>query len=110
MMGNPLDLLASARIVRIPLDEVRDGGLASIREVAAHLPDASSLKPGTMVAVADRVHGARKPSMLERVTGRGAVPTLHRAARCTALLARGYTRVGGGTDQDKTDWAWGFAP
>jgi hypothetical protein len=111
MVDEPLVLLASARIIRIPLgDEVRDGGLASIREVAAHLPEASSLTPGTMVAVADRVQGARKPGMLERMTGHGAAPTLHRAARCTALLARGYVRVGGGSDKDKTDWAWGFAP
>jgi hypothetical protein len=87
-----------------------DGGLSAIREIAAQLPDAASLEPGTMVAIADRLQGARKRSMLERMTKRAASAGLHRAARCTALLSKGYVRVGGGTASDKTDWAWGFAP
>ena len=34
-----------------------------------------------------------------------------RAARCTALVVRGYIRVGAGTDPDTdADLAWGYAP
>ena len=34
-----------------------------------------------------------------------------RAARCTALVARGYMRVGAGTDPDTdADLCWGYAP
>ncbi|MFO0659639.1 MAG: hypothetical protein U0165_07400 [Polyangiaceae bacterium] len=35
---------------------------------------------------------------------------IHRALRCTALLARGYEHVGAGTDQDGRDIAWGRVP
>ena len=111
MTPDPISQLGGATIVQVALaEEPGDGGLLAIREIAAQLPDASALEPGTMVAIPERLRGARKRSMLERMTGRGMSAGLHRAARCTALLSKGYERIGGGTASDKTDWAWGFAP
>jgi len=109
-MHEPLALLGAAVVVTVTVPNVaQDGGLGSIRAILAQLPEAHTLAPGTMVAMADRVE-PRKATVFSRLTGRGGEASLHRAARCTALLARGYLRVGGGTAADKVDWAWGFAP
>jgi hypothetical protein len=41
--------------------------------------------------------------------GRGR--TVGRAERCSALLARGYVRIGAGVDpKTRNDLAWGHAP
>lgn len=110
-MGDLIAQLETATIVQLAFDEApNDGGLGALREIAAQLPAASSVAPGTMVAVSDRLQGTRKLTMFQRMTGRAAPGGIERAARCTALLARGYVRVGGGVTKDKVDWAWGFAP
>lgn len=109
-MVEPLEQLKSATIVSIELPSaLAFGGLEAIRSISDQLPSPGSLPSGTMVAIPGRLHGVQKPTMLQRMTGR--LPaTIHRAARCTALLAKGYVHVGGGVARDKTDWAWGFAP
>ncbi len=111
MNPDPLSQIEGAIVVHVSLaTEPEDGGMGAVREIASQLAEVSTLPPGTMVAISDRLQGGRKRSMLERVTGRAAGAKLHRAARCTALLSKGYVRIGGGVASDKTDWAWGFAP
>ena len=66
-------------------------GLGPLREVAAQLPDASELSPGTWLAVCDAPEN--KPKGWGRWWHRDQPPRVHLAARCTALLLRGYTGV-----------------
>lgn len=103
--------LAGATVLQLPLlGEPRDRGLLQVRELAAQLPDPATLPSGTLIAIPDTPLGKRKRSVLERMTGRAAAPGLHRAARCTALIARGYVGIGGGEGDDGKDWAWGAVP
>jgi hypothetical protein len=72
------------------------------------LPDPASLEPGTLVIVNDETRGGR--SLVKSVLGAlGRKQTVSRAARCTALLSRGYIRVGAGIDSDTdADLCWGY--
>jgi hypothetical protein len=80
-----------------------------VRDAAAELPDPGSLAPGTLVLVGDG-SVARETGLLGRVMRRRRERPVPRSIRCTALLARGYARIGGGVDEHGIDWAWGYAP
>jgi hypothetical protein len=72
----------------------------------AQVPEAASLPPGTLVVVLGTDAGAGLFGRLFQ--GRRAV--VARAVRGSALLARGYTRLGGGVDAtSRLDLVWGFA-
>jgi hypothetical protein len=82
------------------------GADGSPSAVAAQVPLASALPPGTPVVVLGVA--ARGASIWTRFARGVSVP---RAARCGALLARGYVDIGAGTDDvSGADLAWGFAP
>ncbi len=75
-------------------------------EVAAQLPAASSLPARTPVWVLGTAAG---DGAMWRLFGRGSA--VSRAARCSALVARGYVDVGAGVDAASgADLAWGRAP
>jgi hypothetical protein len=77
-----------------------------IRAVAEQVPLASTLPAGTSVIV---LGAARSENRLWRLLGR-TVP-VPRAARCTALLVRGYVDIGAGLDErGGSDLAWGSVP
>jgi|HubBroStandDraft_3_1064219.scaffolds.fasta_scaffold400161_1 hypothetical protein len=79
-----------------------------VAAVVAQVPRASTLGPRTPMVIfgaADCGGGA-----LRRLFG-GASVNVPRAARCTALVARGYVDVGGGADAvTGADLAWGWSP
>ncbi|MCL2723008.1 MAG: hypothetical protein FWD69_01085 [Polyangiaceae bacterium] len=81
-----------------------------VASLAAALPEPDSLEPGALVIVLARVVEA--PTLARRVffaLGRG--HTISRALRCSALLCRGYVRIGAGTDPEtRADLAWGYVP
>jgi hypothetical protein len=79
--------------------EVEDDDVAAI---AAKIPRAESLAPGTRVVVRARRARAR---WLRGVFGKGGPDV---AAMATALLARGFTSLGGGEDEGAVA-AWGDA-
>lgn len=89
------------------LSETDAASVASIMNV---LPDPAELAPGTLVVVAAEIAAA--PSLARSVLSvfRGK-KTVRRALRCSALVARGYVRVGAGgvDDDDEIDIAWGYA-
>lgn len=93
----------------VPLPPANDRSNAKVVTLDA-LPEPSALDPGTLVIVNDETQGGR--SLVKSVLGAlGRKQTVSRAARCTALVARGYIRVGAGTDPDTdADLAWGYAP
>jgi hypothetical protein len=70
--------------------------------LARQLPPANSLSPRTRVVVPSAA--TRKDGVLRRLLGPRAV-AVSRAARCTALLVRGYVDLGA---DDRA--AWGHAP
>jgi hypothetical protein len=74
------------------------------------VPDASELEPNTLVVVLPGPVGRRSlaRSVWRALGGSKPVP---RAIRCSALLARGYVRLGAGVDPEtKDDLVWGFSP
>jgi hypothetical protein len=77
----------------------------TLAEVADALPDPSTLTPGALVIVLGEL-APRGP--LGWLGSRVRVP---RHVRSSALLAKGYTSIGGAVDP-KTggDLAWGYAP
>lgn len=83
---------------------------ASVEAVARRLPDPSSLESGARVEIAAEIEAPKTmKSRLLAALGRGA--TVPRALRCTALVARGYVRVGASAAQGgKRDLAWGYVP
>jgi hypothetical protein len=101
----PLGLHAwtpDAEAFALLLDEQR-GDPRALAEVVAQLPRASSLAPGTLVVILGTAANERP---FWRLFARGAeVP---RAARCSALVARGYVDIGAGLDEATgADLAWG---
>lgn len=101
--------LQGATLIYLRLSgDMQDAGLGNVHEIVAQLPEPHTLAPGTVVAVAGTLDGQRSEGLLARLLKRTARVQVHRAARCTALLARGYDRVGAGVDDQGTDWAWGF--
>jgi hypothetical protein len=73
--------------------------------VAAQIPCAADLPERTLVFVLEAPAGGRGVMHLLRRSIR-----ISRAARCTALVARGFVGVGAGTDEDRgADLAWGLS-
>jgi hypothetical protein len=83
----------SAGAVAVLLDAT-DKDLAEAPAIAAQIPLASTLPPGTAVFVLGTATRARRGlGRLLGWVGPAAVPVA-RAARCGALVARGYTGIG----------------
>ncbi len=87
--------------VPVPLDATH-ADVTSPAEVAAQIPEPSTLPPGAAVVLGPLA--TRKRGALGRLLGDGKtkVPL---SARCTALLARGYVELGADGEV-----AWGFTP
>jgi hypothetical protein len=87
------------------LDGPRAGPTPTLPETAAQIPDPGSLRSGTLLVVLGDLPPGR--ALLGRWLGpRAHVP---RAVRCSALLALGYERLGGGVDpRSGQDLAWGY--
>ncbi len=91
--------------------EAQDDPIASVREIAQQIPVLGSLRSGALIAISDRAgEGAKRGGLFRRVLGKAPSTHVPRACRCTALIARGYVRLGGGVDDKGIDWAWGYAP
>ena len=74
-------------------------------QIVAQLPPVAELPPGTPVFV---LGSAARGRRVLRWLGTRSVPVT-RAARCTALVARGYVGVGAGIDDASgADLAWGL--
>jgi hypothetical protein len=74
--------------------------------VAAQIPHATELPPATLVFV---LATAARGSGVLRWLGLRKIP-VSRVARCTALVARGYTGIGAGLDDATgSDIAWGIS-
>ncbi len=103
----PFDVRDDADAVAVVLgpDDAKDAA-----SVARAIPDADELAEGTMVVVLPVVvDGASLARRVLAALGRG--KTIPRVDRCSALLARGYVRIGACVDAGtKLDLAFGFAP
>jgi hypothetical protein len=83
-------------------------GFGDTARIASQIPHARELRPGTLVMVAEEADGGDAGLLGRFLKSRRA--HVARAIRCSALLARGYTRLGGAEDpKSRTDLAWGFA-
>jgi hypothetical protein len=83
-------------------------GYGDTARIAAQVPHARDVAPGTLVVVAEEADGG-DAGLLGRIL-KSRRTHVARAVRCSALLARGYTRLGGGEDpKSRTDLAWGYA-
>jgi hypothetical protein len=81
-------------------------GFGETEVVARQLPDPASLAAGQLVVVLPR--GAPAEEWLGRLLGKR--PWAAGAVRATALLARGYCRIGAGFDPvSHYDLVWGYA-
>jgi len=79
-------------------------GLGPLSELSVQLPSPAELSAGTWLAVADATEV--KPKGWGRLWHREQPPRIHLAARCTALLLRGYSAV----CADTNGIAYGRAP
>ncbi|MBX3188681.1 MAG: hypothetical protein KF819_16810 [Labilithrix sp.] len=81
-----------------------------VETIARALPDPESLPVGTLVVILPVV--AEPPSLANRLLAAfGRARGVSRALRCTAMVARGYVRVGAAVDPDsRADLVWGYAP
>jgi hypothetical protein len=95
----------AARDIALVLDRPPDVRTPKLEEVAAQIPLPSTLEAGTLVIVLGDVAPPR--ALLGRWLGaRVRVP---RHLRSSALLARGYVRLGGGIDpKNGNDVTWGY--
>jgi hypothetical protein len=93
----------AADAIAVLLDAGGEGDPHTVAGVAAQLPEASDLPPGTPVLVLGRATARAFWRLFARDV---AIP---RVARCTALLVRGYVDIGAG-DINGDDLAWGYAP
>lgn len=81
-------------------------GFGEVAKIAAELPAPEGLRPGALVVVHARP--SRSGGRFFGLSWR-APRYAHAAVRCTALLARGYTRVGaarGGAPGEETVWGY----
>jgi hypothetical protein len=94
----------------LPLPSSKDRATAKVVSLDS-LPDPNGLEPGTLVLVRDEARTTER-SLVRSVLGAlGRKERVSRASRCTALVARGYVRVGAGTDPDTdADLCWGYCP
>jgi hypothetical protein len=84
------------------------GPLDDVDVVAGQIPGADEVPAGTLVIVLGVA--ASHGTMWRRLIA-GSPPAVARSIRCSALLARGYTAIGGGLDEaPAADLAWGVAP
>jgi hypothetical protein len=93
--------------IAVALDAAHAADLGS---VARAIPLASEVEPRVLVVVLPAVEPPSLASRLFAALGgrKGDVP---RKLRCSALVARGYVRVGAGVDDEThLDLAWGYAP
>ncbi len=91
--------------VALLLDGARSGHTPTLPEIAAQLPDPAALRVGTLLVVL----GDLEPGRLLLGRWLGSRAHAPRAARCAALLALGYERLGGGIDpRSGQDLAWGY--
>lgn len=91
--------------VALDADHARD-----VAAVARAIPAADEVEGDTLVVVLPFVEPPSLASRLFAAIGRRSrdVP---RALRCSALLTRGYVRIGAGVDEATgADLAWGYAP
>jgi len=101
----PAKLRADAKVVVLAPNEIAD-----IASAARALPDPRELPEGRLVLVGPTV---REPRSIAKsvLAAFGRAKTIPRWLRCSALVARGYVRVGASVDPDtKEDLAWGYAP
>ena len=95
---------ADATAVAILLD-ASDTDVDDPEQIAEQLPNAAELPPATPVFVLGSAARARG---ILRWIGMRTIPVA-RAARCTALVARGYVGIGAGVDRATgDDLAWGL--
>ena len=94
----------------VPLPPAKDRAEAKVVSLDS-LPDANAVEPGTLVMIRDEARTTERSLMRSVLGALGRKERISRAARCTALLVRGYTRIGAGTDPDTdADMCWGYAP
>lgn len=78
------------------------------RAIASALPDPASLPASALVIVAGDALARR--GFFAKLLAGGASDGMTRHARATALLARGYVRIGAGIDAASgADLVWGYA-
>jgi hypothetical protein len=89
-------------------DDWPSSGLGDARAIAPEIPAARELAAGALVVVIDASETAR--GFFAKLA-RKKRPPVARAVRGSALLARGFVRLGGGVDDASgLDLAWGYAP
>ena len=90
-----------AVLLQPPTDDGR-----SLAQIAAQLPDATTLPTDATVVVLARA--VRNATSWRRWLGQRVVP-VPRALRCSALLVRGYVDIGAAIGQRGEDLVWGRA-
>jgi hypothetical protein len=93
----------TAKAIAVRLD-AGDDGARTPAGVAAQLPHATTMPSGTLVFVLGKATAVRS---FWRLFARDVA--VSRAARCTALLARGYVDIGA-DDVSGDDLTWGAVP
>jgi hypothetical protein len=110
-MSRQIPSLDAARVVRFTLStHAQRDPVIALREAMGQLPDASQLEPGTLTAIPAAIASTEDRGFLGRFSALGPRVQLHRATRCTCLLARGYVRIAAGRDGQGMDWVWGYVP
>ncbi|MBI5533231.1 MAG: hypothetical protein HY898_10970 [Deltaproteobacteria bacterium] len=100
-----------ARVIRLTLTaHAQRDPVIALREAMRQLPDASQAEPGSLIAIPATAAPEQERGFLGRFGAIGPRVQIHRATRCTCLLARGYVRIAAGRDAQGMDWAWGYAP
>ena len=92
----------SARVVALTETDA-----ASVATVMAALPDPATLGPGELVVVPGALAGKSLARTVLSMLGRP--KRVASSRRCSALVARGYVKVGAAEDGDD-DLCWGYAP
>lgn len=96
---------ASALVVEL---DGSTSDLSTAGAVAPQVPECGSLPRRTLVVLLGQA--GRGGGTWRRFVRMYATP-VSRAARCSALLARGYVDIGAGTDEGTTrDLVWGWSP
>ena len=110
-MSPQLPSLDTAHVIRFTLSvHAQRDPVIALREAMGQLPDASQLEPGTLTAIPAATKSTEDRGFLGRFSSIGPRAQIHRATRCTCLLARGYVRIAAGRDEQGMDWVWGYAP
>jgi hypothetical protein len=103
--------LESAHIIKFTLSErAQRDPVVALREGMEQTLAASELEPGRLTAIPATIAAADKRGLLRKLASIGPRVQVHRAVRCTCLIAKGYVGIGAGRDAKGTDWVWGRAP